>query len=76
MNCLRNHDNALAQCKGLFGNPIIADIIANQWFRKNKEALNYKDAFNPLPAPVIALVVTAVLLSWVAQHSHTTDKLC
>ncbi|THH17455.1 hypothetical protein EUX98_g9133 [Antrodiella citrinella] len=49
--------------EGLFAHPIIPELIASQWFtgqRGSPEGLAYNAAFNPVPAPLIALVSTAV----------------
>ncbi|TCD64259.1 hypothetical protein EIP91_004328 [Steccherinum ochraceum] len=48
---------------GLFANSIIPRLIADQWLSgaaSKAEGLIYHEAFNPVPAPLIALVASAV----------------
>ncbi|KAG8918255.1 hypothetical protein FRC02_002498 [Tulasnella sp. 418] len=46
---------------GVYRNPLIQQIISNQWFSKrNPEAQQHPIQFNPIPLETIALVCTAI----------------
>ncbi|KIJ50667.1 hypothetical protein M422DRAFT_245303 [Sphaerobolus stellatus SS14] len=48
--------------RGMYEHPIVADVIAHQFFHKRarSEGIEYSASFNPIPEPLIALVFTAV----------------
>ena len=50
--------------KGAFLHPYIADLVLEVWFPPRTSALGaiFQHAFNPIPHPLIALVLTTVRL--------------
>jgi uncharacterized protein DUF6532 len=47
--------------KGIYNNSIIQKAVNKMWFmNKRDEGIAYKEYFNPMPIPAIALILTAV----------------
>jgi hypothetical protein len=49
--------------KGMFKNPILLQVIKEQWFADSKgEGPSFHVYFNPIPLPLIALVFSVVCI--------------